>query len=420
MKKIVFNSKLNLLWCFLFCSCLIYGQNSLNVIDLYHDATLKDTVRTIEAKADVGEYVFHSGIGGVSFEAVAIPAMGLTNQNIALDYEGDNLVVKIGDKVFYPKLSKWQLIPIVKFADSPYQVAFSALGDTTNNKEAQCKYHPAFLNNLLGLRIFQSDLLNIPDVLWDLPKDKNGEYILAASENSYIPRKDSLLNAKLYKELTGNGRQFTSYLVTDKYAEIIFDTEGDKLIFSGHPDYFFTRNNTNEERVEGLRERVEYCYKEIAENAKILLGDQYTSDLNPKTDLRDLQVIMEDNKNKIESNLFPFYKLRDALIELDSLNRLTDEQIGIKFQTLDKFSASFGKNWTLLKKYNYPVYAAVENVSHWAAFFRYVKKTNPNNWAAFAEKIRQGKISDAPEVITPTSYEINYIRIFKDRKIMAD
>ncbi|MDR3266741.1 MAG: hypothetical protein LBT24_04130 [Tannerella sp.] len=420
MKKFVFNPKLNLLWCFLFCSWLIYGQNSLNVIDLYHDSSLNEAARTIEAKADVGEYIFHAGIGGVSFEAVAVPATGLTNQNIALDYEGGNLLVKIGDKVFYPKLSEWQLIPIVKFADSPYQVAFSALGDTTNNKEAQCKYHPAFLNSLLGLRIFQIDLLNIPGVLWDLPKDKERNYILAESENSYIPRKDSVLNVKLYEELIGSGRQFTSFLFTDKYAEIIFDTEGNKLSFSGHPDYFFTKNNMDAEKVSGLREQVEYYYQEVSENAKIFLGNQYTSDLDPKTNLSGLRKKLDENKNKAANNPFPFYRLRDALTALDSLNKLSNEQIGIKFQTLDSFSASFGKNWTLLKKYNYPVYAAMENISHWAAFFRYVKKTNPDNWAAFVEKVRQGKIFDAPEVITPTSYEINYIRIFRDKKIMAD
>jgi hypothetical protein len=420
MKNSAFNLKLNLLLFFVLCSCLIYGQSSLNVIDLYHDLSLDEKGRIIEAKADVGEYTFHAGIGGVSFEAVAVPATSLSNQNIALDYEGDNLVVKIGNKIFYPQLPEWQLIPIVKFADSPYQVAFSALGDTTDNKGAQCKYHPAFLDNLLGLRIFQTDLLNIPGVLWDLPKNEKGKYILAESENSYIPQKDQVLNTKLHEELSGNGRQFTSFMLTDKYTEIVFDMEDNNLTFSGHPDYLFTRNNMDDEKIAGLRERVEYCYKEISENAKILLGNQYTSNLNPKTNLSGLRKKLDENKNKAANNPFPFYRLRDALTELDSLNRLSDKQIGIKFQTLDNFSASFGKNWTLLKKYNYPVYAAVENISHWAAFFRYVKNTHPDNWAAFVEKIKQRKISDAPDVITPTSYEIDYLRIFREKKIVAD
>jgi len=106
-----------------------------------------------------------------------------------------------------------------------------------------------------------------------------------------------------------------------------------------------------------------------------------------------------------------------AISRLDSLNTLSDAQIGIKFAVLNQYSISFNENnWELLKEYNPPVYSAIENIAQWAAFFRYVKKTNPVNWSNFVEKISGRSVKDAPVIDTPTAYEINYFKLIDEQQ----
>lgn len=321
----------------------------------------------------------------------------------------------VGGQTYEPQLPEWQLFPIVNFVESPYQVAFSSLGDTVDHRQARLLYHPAFLNTLLGLRIFEADILNIPGVLWDLPRDGNGRYLLAKSEEYFVPHKDSVLNLRLYDELCGEGRPFSSFILTDRDAEITFGIEDGRLVFAGHPYYLFTKNTADRNEIRELRERIEQYYRDIEDNASIFLGDAYTPEINPHRNMTGLVAALEANKSKAPFNPFPYRRLKADIAKLDSLQSLGLEDLGVKIELLSGFSADFNGNWELLKRYNPVVYSAVENVSRWAALFRYIKRTNPDNWAVFRGKISGRRPKDAPEVKTPTWFEIDYIRIFSDR-----
>jgi hypothetical protein len=405
---------MNLLVLFLFCSAITYGQQSLNIVDLYYDYLLSKPARTVQARSNVGVYAFHEGIGGVVFESFATPAKAIGNSKISLDYESDRFTVMINDQKIYPELPDWQLIPTVTFADSPYQVLFSSLGDTIGNREAQCRYHPAFLNTLAGLRLFEADLLNLPNLLWDLPKDSKGEYILAKSEKTYTPQKNEMIEQKLYDDLCGDVKLFSSFILTDKDVDIIFDIKGKQLQFTGHPYYLFTKNESDLEHVDNLKKEVEQIYIDIETNSKIFLGSRYTSNLNPRTNLGDLLKILKENRSGETFNPYSMHQVISSIGKLDSLNRLSDTEIGIKLSILNQYSTTFNKNWVLLKKYNPLVYSTVENIAQWAAFFRYVKKTNPANWNSFVRKISEQTIKDAPKVDTPTVYDINYFRLMDE------
>ncbi|MDR1632696.1 MAG: hypothetical protein LBR97_07445 [Dysgonamonadaceae bacterium] len=406
-------SKLNLIVFLLFSAHLTYGQQSLNIIDLYYESFLSNSARSIQEKANVGSYSFHGRIGGISFESVAIPSKAVRNSKISLDYEFDRFVVTIGNKKIYPELPNWLLIPTVKFADSPYQVLFSPLGDTGSNKQAQCLYHPAFLNTLAGLRIFEADLLNLPNLLWDLPVNSEGEYILARSEKHYVPKENNLIEQTLYDDLCGDGKPFTSFVLTDKNANIGFDVKNEKLQFTGHPYYLFTKDESDLEHIDNLRKEIEQTYVKIETNSKIFLGNKYTSDLNPKTNLEGLLKILKANRSEEIFNPYPMREIVNAIDRLDSLNRLNDAEIGIKLSLLNQYSTTFDKNWKLLKSYNPLVYSTVENIAQWAAFFRYVKRTNPAGWDGFVRKTGNRTIKDAPKVDTPTRYDINYFRLIE-------
>jgi len=405
----------------IFCSSLFtltFGQSAINILDLYHQSFPDKTARTITANARLGDYTYHANVGGISFEGVAVPAANLKNESVSLDFTDNRLVVRVGTKSFYPDLPLWQWVPIANFANSSYTVAVSQLGDTIGNRGAKCRFHPAFLDNLLGLRLFQADLLNLTDILWDLPIDAQRRYILASSERSFTPFRDSTLHRTIYEKLS-KGANFTSFVLTDKDVNYVFETGESGLKLSGRPYYYFVKTELDMANVEKLRTQVLQCYDEIDTQAKILLKDDYSPvTFNPRTTagLGNLLAALSKRKEEKIFNPYSMQYMMKALTMLDSLNSMTNENIGIRFRVLGSYTDSFKSYWDLLKKFNPPVYSAVENTAQWSAFFRYVRKTNPNNWSQFVKKIESAIIGDAPAVQTPTYVEINYFRYFDEKE----
>jgi hypothetical protein len=403
-----FYSKRIWLVLFLFYSAMIYGQQSLNITDLYSDYFLSRQARTIQEQTNLGA-------GGVAFESIALPSRAIGNSKISLDYESGQFSITVGKQKIYPEIPDWKLIPTAKFADSPYQVLFSSAGDTVNNREAQCRYHPAFLNTFAGLRIFQTDFLNIPGMLWDLPKDSEREYLLAKSEKPFTPRDNKTIEQTLVDDLSGKGRPFSSFILTDRGVNIIFDIQGGQLQFSGHPYYLFSKSESDPAQFDRLKRDLERTYIDIESNSKAFLGRKYTSELNPRTNLAGLLKVLQANRKDESFNPYAFKGVTSALNKLDSLISMSEAGLGVKFTVLNQFSTTFNENnWELLKRYNPPVYSTVEDIARWAAFFRYVKRTNPANWNYFIEKISGRPVNDAPKVDTPTTYEINYFRLLSN------
>jgi len=398
---------------FIFCSSFIYSQSALNILDFYHETFPDANARIITSNATLGDYKYHSNIGGIAFQAVASPAENISNENISLDFENNRMVVKFGNKTFYPNLPFWQLYPIVNFSNSSFSVVFSQLGSSFDNG-AECRFHPAFLDNLLGVRLLQADFLNYTDILWDLPIDAQREYILAPSEQGFKPQRDSVLHRKIYEKLVSGG--FSSFVLTDKDVDFTFNTDEYGIKFSGRPYYYFIKSNIDTANIRQLREKIDNYYKDIESNAKILLKEKYTSKLDPRTNLTELLEALESNKNERIFNPYAIHYIESAVKNLDSLNKLTDEEIGIDFKVLDNYSESFKTYWDALKGFNPIVYSAIENTAQWSAFFRYIRKENPPNWTIFAEKVLNEGRSNAPEVKTPTSTDINYFRYFDERE----
>ena len=398
---------------FIFCSSLIYSQSALNILDFYHETFADNNARIITSNAAIGDYKYHSNIGGIAFQAVASPAENIRKENISLDFENNRLIVKVGNKNFYPNLPYWQLLPIVNFSNSAFSVAFSQLGSSFDNG-AECRFHPAFLDNLLGVRLLQADFLNYTDILWDLPIDAQRQYILASSEQGYKPRRDSVLHRRIYEKLVSGG--FSSFVLTDDNVNITFNTDDNGINFSGKPYYYFIKSTLDTANIRQLRNKIENHYKDIESNAKILLKDKYTSKLDPRTNLEELLEALENNKQERIFNPYSMHYIEDAVKNLDSLNKLTDEEIGISFQILGNFTESFKSYWDTIKQFNPIVYTAVENTAQWSAFFRYIRKENPTNWASFVDKVKSEGRANAPELKTPTSTDINYFRYFEERE----
>jgi len=397
----------------IFCSSIAYSQSALNIMDLYHETFTDSKALTLLTYAYVGNYSYHTNVGGISFQAVASPGATINKQDVSLDFADNRLVVKIGARTFYPDLPFWQLYPIVNFVSTSYNVAFTQLGNMINKGGAQDRFHPAFLDNLLGLRLFQADLLNFTDILWDIPIDAQRRYIFAPSERRYTPVMNEDLRKRIYDKLVSGG--FTSFVLTDKSVNVVFDIDDSGLKFSGRPYYYFTKTVLDTVTINSIKAQLIDCYKDIDTNAKLLLKNEYTPDLNPRTNLNGLVKVLVKNKQGKVFNPYAMYYVEEAISKIDSLNKMTDAQVGIQFNALDDFTESFKPYWDLLKQYNPLVYSAVENTAQWSAFFRYVSKANPTNWTLFVKKVQNEGTWDAPAVKTPTSADINYFRYFDER-----
>ena len=398
---------------FIFCSSIIYSQSALNIYDFYQESFSNDESRLIETNSNVGDYKYHTHVGGISFQAIATPAEEIKREHISLDFDDNRFIVKVGAKTFYPDLPHWQLVPVVDFSNSSYNVVVSQSGDTTRNEGAKCRFHPAFLDNLLGLRLFQADLLNLTDILWDIPINAQREYIFAPSEQGFKPHRDSILHRKIYEKLVEGA--FSSFVLTDKDVHYVFNIDESGLNFTGKPYYFFIKSKLDMANIQELRKQIIKYYNDIETNAKILLKDSYTEELNPRTNLKGLLEALDNNKQEQIFNPYSIHYINTSINGLDSLNNLTDQEIGIQYQILNDYNESFKAYWDLLKEYNPLVYSAIENTAHWSAFFRYIRNNNPQNWASFVKKVEIYVKSDAPAVKTPTSVEINYLRFFDER-----
>jgi hypothetical protein len=403
MKSILkFSRKVQILILLILCPLFAYGQSSWGKLHLINNPSLEEQARSLYERATKNNYASRSCL----FQAIAFPVDRLSKTEVSVDYVNNEFVVRIGNRELYPDLPDWQLVPIVRFANNSYQGAFTSSGNTLN-KESQLKYHPAFLDNLLGLRLFQANLLIIyPELLGEIPQDEKGNYILAASEAGLMPPSNPNAYKTLFNELKKNNIKLDSYILTDRDLEIFFDIDGDELSFSKNPYYYFSENNVASVGKNNLQEDLEFYYREIEKNAKTFLKEKYTPELNPRTNLKGLLKTLDENKQNEIFNPYIMHYIHDCLDKLSAiLLQPNNETSKNSPQAMDDLIALFKNNWALLKLYNPLVYAGVENISHWSAFFRYIRLLNPDNWASFLNKIEKIKIN-APIVQTPTSFVV--------------
>ncbi len=211
-------------------------------------------------KAAIGTVNFHAYVGGISFELTAIPENNIKGQAIMLMYDseksdGYRLQIKLGNKndsVYYSNIPDWQLIPIANYANDSSNAIFTLAGDVSDiSNETPIRYHPAFKDQLLGLRMFQADLLFTrhggSDLAY-LPRDSATHSLLIA-ENEKEIRLDTTeaywnyMNLK--EELSESCPLYDSYILTDWGKEVNFGIIGNEFYISGEPYYLFTNKSEN-------------------------------------------------------------------------------------------------------------------------------------------------------------------------------
>jgi len=211
--------------------------------------------------AGLGSGAYVGRVGGVAFDRTALPSRNLDIRSIELHYaaenaDGQRCSVLVNGRPYKMALPTWQLVPITRYADSPYFAATTLFGELQNGqpKPASIEYvvsfHPDLNETILGLRLFQADfmLLDLP-AAGDLPRFM-GRPVLGAGESLPDPRVWPQAALKINNLFQSTRTDFTSYVICDHDQKIEFRLSGGAIELSGLPYfYFWKRGQKRIERV---------------------------------------------------------------------------------------------------------------------------------------------------------------------------
>jgi len=376
--------------------------------------------------------IFVSGVGGVSFDQVAIPENNLKIKSLNINYNrnnenGSRLALSINGKPVKVNFPDWMLIPIAKYAESPNYscvTLFGKLDDqklqklVTENKGRVINYHPALDNTLIGIRLAYMDMLLGYGFTSDLPKNNYGKYILGtgetmpdveANQSGAFNLSQSIIRTQNKYMLT-----FRSYIISDYSRQITLKLQHDTLVISGYPYYYCWRFNSDAKGYDinkvakELSSKYNKKMKEVAKSSAngsarewlvdkiISLSEKYDNKYGFYTegtfiDLIKLKAVSEKKHFLIKytpESLFELIVKTEAYMNRDSVIYLKG------------FSEDVSSKPELFEAANPAVWNATVNTMRFAAFFRYVKANFPKAWLTFQNQIAE--VDPEPRIFTPT------------------
>lgn len=447
MKTRIFSRTLGVLLSILLVVMSIPAQDALGPNRL-----LAPPAPTLQRSASLGR-VFRAGrpsigyvgrVGGVAFDGVASPANGLKIDTLTLAYsptrdDGNRLVLGVNGEAVETSLYDWQLIPVAKFANSDDPSCVTLFGNLADPEEEERfrlerlparldirfpNYHPSFSDTLMGLRLFQLDVLIMNDFSYELPTEK-GKYILGAGE-SIDKDKNKQSHEKFFEYRKQNEEIFMraqSYVITDNGRAITFDVSDGKLTVRGDPGYYFwsidqfrylmlvsgqlLRSAQNGVRAElrrirpvnSVRAKRNWLASQLRSgiaNYKTQIDDDLSVEFVGYSDL--LNLIRQDETSRERSlSEQPLAWLTQRLAELRTIETMP---VPSEVTELGKMVST---NMQMVRAINPAVWDAGATVMRYAGFFRYVKRNHPESWRSFMAQIERAP-APKPPVKTPTVF----------------
>jgi hypothetical protein len=389
---------------------------------------LQESTKMEQGKSNAS---FVSGVGGVSFDQVALPANGISVNSLHLSYnpedpDGRRAHVSLNEKSVTMNIPDWMLVPIAKYANSPYYSCVTLFGklednslakEVTDNGGRVINYHPAFENTLLGIRLLYMDMLVGYPFTSDLPRNANNEYVLGAGENT-PDINDNKQGAYLLSQhiiLVQNQFQttFRSYVISDYTQDIKFNIVDSALNLSGTPYFLcwrYKQDNSEydinavandlsskyNKKIEELNKSEGYnAVQEWLINKTIEVAEKYNGNYSFYTDGTFVDLVkLTDRQQQIA--MLKKYDIKSLFNMILQTEVYMD---GNKVIYLKEFSDKFSSRPELLRDANPAVYNAVVTTMRYAAFFRYVKENFPEEWVRFYNMVSLQKIA---VVYTPT------------------
>ncbi len=377
---------------------------------------------------------FVGRVGGVAFGATAAPRNQHTFTDLSLSYrpehrDGSRLRVTAGGREFTAPIYDWQLIPIAKFADSPYKTCVTLFGDLDDPEQARAvvqngdgvmNYHPAFVNTLLGLRLFQLDILISEPYATELPA-QNGKYVLGRGES----QPDSNANIGGWNDLVGlrvqlntrHGVKTRSYVINDEGRDIRFDFDGGGLRISGEPYVYFWLYKSELPGYDKAAARERITAETIGEAQRSLPKGAGRAAAEQSAYIKMLLELIKEDETEEETDSLPAslarvlkfngYAARHKYLKGFTTESIRSVVIGKRLRSdaltvvpLPEYSQRISAETAMMRRVNPAVWDAGVNVMRYAAFFRYYKARYPAGWQALLARL--GRVEVSPPVRTPT------------------
>jgi hypothetical protein len=372
-------------------------------------------------------------VGGIASDGVAASEQGLVVNTIAPTYattrpDGQRLLVALNGQTVTAPIYDWQLIPIAKFADSDSFSCFTMFGrandapsDLRENlrensqHEDDFRYHSDFKDTLVGLRLFQLDSLILDEDAIDLVK--NGDtYILGAGESTpnFEENGKGLEVLERFRAENKDLWTFTSYVISDYRRKITFGIHGNRLRIKGEPYVYFWKLDPDSEDqfIEGeAQETVQRSLGTAAQYSKALLIKQVLEEVQKYDNLTEGSGFLSYYVYGLEEILFVPASQRETLLRTKSHAALFDLLVELRaFNRLDwtiemrELSDKVSNETAMLRTINPAVWDTGVNLIRYAAFFRYCKTKNPQQWRKFMTQINSAP-APKPPVKTPSGFE---------------
>lgn len=355
-------------------------------------------------ESSLDSYNFVGKVGGVNFEEIAIPHNTIKNKSIELSYDanaldGQRLVIKIGNQTIRPNIPDWILIPVANFANSEYTAVVSLFGEGPDPERFYyIKFHPAFKNTLIGLRLLQADILLInPQENISLP-EKNGQIILGHGE--VLPKKNYLINELDKIRNIINKYKYTAWVLTDIEEPTSFSVSNGDLKIKSSPYYYFWRRNessiNNYQSKVNIYNRKVNEYNEFITNLKSQISKYNTQVARYNADNSSVSIfLLNQSKLDIDNQKLKAKKLEE---ELKRLKLDLEERVFV--DSVPKLTDELKKQSNIFRKINPLVFKTVDLTVGYTSLFRYIKLNHNNSWKTFMESISNVEIK--PVVETPT------------------
>ncbi|MHB8765900.1 MAG: hypothetical protein ACYDA8_16415 [Deferrisomatales bacterium] len=335
-------------------------------------------------------YGYVGSVGGVAFGGLAVGEGGQKVAGLSYDPsrpDGQRLRVTVTspqgkEQTVVASIYDWQLVPIARFAREEQHASFTLFGkleDPEDEKQRLARgervlnYHPAFFDTLLGLRLFQADVVLLYEAAADLPKDE-GKHVLGAGEampnvNANMGRL-AAVHAVVDELNKTQGGRFRSYVICDDGQQVQFTAAGGVLTLSGYPLWYCWRFSKSIDGEELDRRVKSSLIAELESDAASLSQDalarRYTEEhIQARRKALSEQII---DAEYLESMPQHSRRLSDAIRENGGINPA--------------------------------VYDALVTTMRYTALFRHAKAASPEAYARFVASLDGVVVT--PPVRTPT------------------
>ncbi len=182
--------------------------------------------------------------GGAMMVSTAQPDPSIANVPLRFEYDATNidgrrLVVIASKQRATLAIYDWELQPLAKFVDSGHHGAVSI---HMSGRHEKVSLDAAFEQTLLGLRFIQADFMSRGIIMSQeyLPQDERGIIIGPGELERLSTDEEVASSVHELKPLMARTRNGASYSVlTDARVPFVFAIEGNELVISGTPYFFF-------------------------------------------------------------------------------------------------------------------------------------------------------------------------------------